>query len=163
MLNFENDILLLLQVIYNLKNLMQSYQPFLFSPDLNLYTPVTESLKKKKKIQIMDPCTCNSAHNVSRCHVCETPVPPLYCDTCHINLCKTCVGEHHLDESKFHIVVPAKHRKSIPRYPKCPEHIAKVCELFIANYVTFLFVCSVFLPRNIWLTMLLIYSVFLKA
>lgn len=77
----------------------------------------------------MDPCTCNSAHNVSRCHVCETPVPPLYCDTCCINLCKTCVGEHHLDESKLHIVVPAKHRKSIPRYPKCPEHIAKVCEL----------------------------------
>lgn len=77
----------------------------------------------------MDPCTWNSAHNISRCHVCETPVPPLYCDTCRINICKTCVGEHHLDESKLHIVVPVKHRKSIPRYPKCPEHIAKVCEL----------------------------------
>lgn len=47
MLNFENDILLLLQVIYNLKNLMQSYQPFLFSPDLNLYTQL--KVKKREK------------------------------------------------------------------------------------------------------------------
>lgn len=75
----------------------------------------------------MDPR--NSAQDIIRCDQCETPVPPLYCDICHINLCKTCVGNHLLDESKLHIVVPIKHRQPIPSYPKCPEHAAKRCEL----------------------------------
>lgn len=75
----------------------------------------------------MDPR--NSAQDVIRCDLCETPVPPLYCEICHINLCKVCVGEHLLDESKLHIVVPFKHRQSIPSYPKCQEHATKLCEL----------------------------------
>lgn len=75
----------------------------------------------------MDPR--NSAQDVIRCDLCETPVPPLYCGICHINLCKVCVGEHLLDESKLHIVVPFKHRQLIPSYPKCQEHATKLCEL----------------------------------
>lgn len=75
----------------------------------------------------MDPR--NSAQDVIRCDQCDTPGPPLYCDICHVNLCKVCVGEHLLDESKLHIVVPIKHRQSIPRNPKCKEHTTKLCEL----------------------------------
>nr|XP_022300974.1 uncharacterized protein LOC111109183 [Crassostrea virginica] len=39
----------------------------------------------------MDPS--NSAQDVLRCHLCETPVtpvPPLCCEVCHIYLCKVC-------------------------------------------------------------------------
>lgn len=73
----------------------------------------------------------NSLQDVIRCAMCETPVPPLYCEVCHINLCKTCAGEHLLDESKCHIVVPIKYRKFIPkfRYPKCKIHTKKRCNL----------------------------------
>lgn len=69
--------------------------------------------------------------DVIRCKLCEEPVPPLYCKICQINLCKACAGEHLLDESKFHIVVPIKHRKSSPKisYPECQIHTTKLCEL----------------------------------
>lgn len=70
-----------------------------------------------------------SAQDVIRCDLCETPVPPLYCDICHINLCKACTGEHILKESKLHIVVPIKHQQSSPILPNCPEHTVKLCEL----------------------------------
>lgn len=70
-----------------------------------------------------------SSQDVIRCDLCETPVPPLYCDICNINLCKACTGEHILKESKLHIVVPIKHRQSTPIIPKCPEHTTKLCEL----------------------------------
>lgn len=74
----------------------------------------------------MDP-HC-SAQDVLRCHLCEVPVPPYYCDRCDINLCKTCAGEHLLDETKEHRVLPIKQR-STPNYPKCSKHTRKLCEL----------------------------------
>ncbi|XP_062589160.1 ras-related protein Rab-11B-like [Saccostrea cucullata] len=70
----------------------------------------------------MDPRT--SAQDVMRCDLCETAVVQIHCDTCLVNLCKTCLGEHLVsDESKKHEIVPFKLRKSAPQYPECTSHI----------------------------------------
>lgn len=75
----------------------------------------------------MDPK--KSAQDVLQCYLCETPVPQYYCDIGHINLCKTCAGEHLLDESKEHKVVPIRQRGYGPDYPSCLKHTEKQCEL----------------------------------
>uniref|UniRef100_A0A8W8MJT8 B box-type domain-containing protein n=2 Tax=Magallana gigas TaxID=29159 RepID=A0A8W8MJT8_MAGGI len=76
----------------------------------------------------MDPRS--SAQDVVRCDVCDTPVPPLHCDFCQTNLCKACVGEHMLDFSKKHQVVPFHDRRSTPNYPNCSEHVKEQCKHF---------------------------------
>ncbi|XP_052708167.1 E3 ubiquitin-protein ligase TRIM71-like [Crassostrea angulata] len=62
------------------------------------------------------------AQDVLRCHLCETPGPPMYCD-----ICKACVGEHLSDESKEHKVVSFKKRGFAP---ECSKHSKKLCELY---------------------------------
>ncbi|XP_062599405.1 tripartite motif-containing protein 3-like [Saccostrea cucullata] len=70
---------------------------------------------------MMDPRT--SAQDVIRCDLCETAVVQMHCDTCLVNLCKACVGEHiSTDESKDHKVVKFQSRKSTPLYPGCTTH-----------------------------------------
>ncbi|XP_061168265.1 uncharacterized protein LOC133177196 isoform X1 [Saccostrea echinata] len=80
----------------------------------------------------MDPRT--SAQDVMRCDLCETAVVQMHCDTCFVNLCKACVGEHMIsDESKKHEIVPFKLRKSTPLYPGCTgctTHSKERCEMF---------------------------------
>ncbi|XP_052709777.1 uncharacterized protein LOC128184375 [Crassostrea angulata] len=75
----------------------------------------------------MDPRS--SAQDVVRCDVCDTPVPLLHCDFCQTNLCKACVGNHVLDFSKKHHLVPFQDRGSTPNYPNCQKHSLKQCEL----------------------------------
>lgn len=67
--------------------------------------------------------------DVVRCKLCEDPNPVLYCALCHIDICKTCVGEHLLNDSKKHTVIPIKQRRSTFHYPTCPKHSTKQCEL----------------------------------
>lgn len=77
------------------------------------------------KYKIMDP-EC-SFQDVVRCHLCETPTPPLHCDVCDKYLCDTCKAEHLFDESKHHRVVPFKMQRSTT---KCKNHSKEICELF---------------------------------
>ncbi|XP_065926363.1 tripartite motif-containing protein 2-like [Magallana gigas] len=75
----------------------------------------------------MDPW--NSAQDVVRCTLCQDSVAPMYCEVCHIHLCKDCVEKHFSDSSKVHKVVPLKQYLTTLNYPKCRKHPTKQCEL----------------------------------
>ncbi|XP_078336179.1 uncharacterized protein LOC111100939 [Crassostrea virginica] len=70
------------------------------------------------------------AQDVARCDLCEVAIVQSYCDFCHVNLCKPCIGEHVSDDySTKHIIVPFQLRRSTPIYPKCEKHPNKTCKL----------------------------------
>nr|XP_034329412.1 uncharacterized protein LOC117690159 [Crassostrea gigas] len=75
----------------------------------------------------MDPW--NSAQDVVRCTLCRHSVAPMYCEICHIHLCKDCVEKHLSDSSKVHNVVSLKQYCTSLTYPKCCKHPTKQCEL----------------------------------
>ncbi|XP_062615135.1 tripartite motif-containing protein 55-like [Saccostrea cucullata] len=75
----------------------------------------------------MDPHL--SAQDVIRCDLCETAIVQMYCDFCHVKLCKPCIGEHISDEYDKHKIVPFQQRKSTLIYPKCSTHPNKSCDL----------------------------------
>ncbi|XP_078336094.1 uncharacterized protein LOC144617553 [Crassostrea virginica] len=69
------------------------------------------------------------AQDVARCDLCEIAIVQSYCDFCHVNLCKPCIGEHISDDYSKHTIVPFQQRRSTPIYPKCETHRRKACEL----------------------------------
>ena len=69
-----------------------------------------------------------SAQDVARCDLCKTAIAKNYCDFCHVNLCKPCVGEHISDEYDKHKIVPFQERKSTLIYPKCAAHENEECK-----------------------------------
>ncbi|XP_078309549.1 uncharacterized protein LOC144617949 [Crassostrea virginica] len=77
-------------------------------------------------IREMDPNY--SAQDVARCDLCKTAIAQSYCDFCHVNLCKPCIGEHISDEYDKHKIVPILQRKSTLIYPKCETHQNKACK-----------------------------------
>ncbi|XP_078341923.1 uncharacterized protein LOC144627852 [Crassostrea virginica] len=69
-----------------------------------------------------------SAQDVARCDLCKTAIAQSYCDFCHVNLCKPCIGEHISPDYGKHIIVAIHQRKSTLIYPKCETHQNKTCE-----------------------------------
>ncbi|XP_022289374.2 uncharacterized protein LOC111101239 [Crassostrea virginica] len=68
------------------------------------------------------------AQDVARCDLCEVAIVQSYCDLCHVNLCKPCIGEHISDDYTKHTIVPFQQRRSTPIYPTCGKHPKKACE-----------------------------------
>nr|XP_034306436.1 uncharacterized protein LOC109617698 [Crassostrea gigas] len=85
--------------------------------------------------------TRSSAQDVHRCDLCETAIVHSYCDFCHVNLCKPCIGEHITDGYGKHKIVPFQQRKSTLIYPKCETHPFKHCKFKCKNCENIL-VCS---------------------
>ncbi|XP_062588400.1 E3 ubiquitin-protein ligase TRIM36-like [Saccostrea cucullata] len=69
-----------------------------------------------------------SAQDVIRCDLCKTALVQMYCDFCHVNLCRPCIGEHIADEYDKHKIVPFQHKKSTLIYPTCSAHQTKGSE-----------------------------------
>ena len=82
----------------------------------------------------------NSAQDVARCDFCKTAIAQSYCDFCHVNLCKPCIGEHISDEYDKHKIVPILKRKSTLIYPKCKTHQNEDCKYQCKDCN--IFVCS---------------------
>ncbi|XP_078336813.1 uncharacterized protein LOC111101182 [Crassostrea virginica] len=68
------------------------------------------------------------AQDVARCDLCEVAIVQSYCDFCHVNLCKPCIGEHISDDYSKHTIVPFQQRRSTLIYPKCETHPKRACE-----------------------------------
>nr|XP_022299822.1 uncharacterized protein LOC111108317 [Crassostrea virginica] len=69
-----------------------------------------------------------SAQDVARCDLCKTAIAQSYCDFCHVNLCKPCIGEHISPDYGKHIIVAIHQRKSTLIYPKCQTHHNEDCK-----------------------------------
>ncbi|XP_061186841.1 uncharacterized protein LOC133194964 [Saccostrea echinata] len=72
-----------------------------------------------------------TAQDVMRCNICETSIVQMHCDTCFVNLCKVCVGEHFSNDLyKAHRIVDIKDRNSTLIFPQCATHSKNICESF---------------------------------
>ena len=84
-----------------------------------------------KAYQRGSPGDISSAQDVYCCVLCKRPDNSLvHCDVCHVNLCKTCVGEHVFDKSQEHRIVTFENRGFTCNFPKCKEHPSKICESY---------------------------------
>nr|XP_022300408.1 uncharacterized protein LOC111108670 isoform X1 [Crassostrea virginica]XP_022300409.1 uncharacterized protein LOC111108670 isoform X1 [Crassostrea virginica]XP_022300410.1 uncharacterized protein LOC111108670 isoform X1 [Crassostrea virginica] len=66
--------------------------------------------------------------DVARCDLCKTAIAQSYCDFCHVNLCKPCIGEHISPDYGKHIIVAIHQRKSTLIYLKCKTHQKEDCK-----------------------------------
>ncbi|XP_061185127.1 uncharacterized protein LOC133193173 [Saccostrea echinata] len=78
----------------------------------------------------MDPYI--RAQELIQCDLCKTEMVQIHCDTCHVKLCNTCIGEHMTanDSTKKHEIVRFIFRKSIPIFPQCSFHDKEKCEMY---------------------------------
>lgn len=60
------------------------------------------------------------AQDLVRCQLCESPAETV-CNTCGIELCKACVGDHVIS-AIGHVVVPFRFQTSNVTLPKCEKH-----------------------------------------
>ena len=60
------------------------------------------------------------------CTACETALAPMYCEVCHIDLCKDCGERHIADKFKDHRIVSIK---QFLASPKCQIHLNKHCKI----------------------------------
>lgn len=83
----------------------------------------------------MDPWS--SAQDVVCCALSQTPETPLYCEICHMNLCKDCILKHVSDPSKVHNVVSFKQHCTTLNHPttQCDHRSEKsdFCRLCISK------------------------------
>uniref|UniRef100_K1PME2 Tripartite motif-containing protein 2 n=1 Tax=Magallana gigas TaxID=29159 RepID=K1PME2_MAGGI len=77
----------------------------------------------------MDPR--RSAQEAVYCDLCETAFVQMHCDTCLVNLCTACVGEHMASDDLFdHKVVKFRSMNSNPLYPGCASHDKELCAMY---------------------------------
>ena len=85
-----------------------------------------------------------SAQDVARCDLCKTAIAQNFCDFCHVNLCKPCIGDHISDEYDKHKIVLIENQRSTLIYPKCKIHQQEDCKYECKNCKTFVcFECTV--------------------
>lgn len=74
------------------------------------------------------------------CALCQTPETPIYCDICHMNLCKDYILKHVSDSSKVPNLVAFKQYCATLNHRMCLNHPTNQCDLSAVNNVTFLLV-----------------------
>lgn len=73
----------------------------------------------------------SSAQEAVYCDLCETTLVQMHCDTCLVNLCTACVGEHMTSDELFdHRVVKFRFMNSNPLYPGCASHDKELCAMY---------------------------------
>lgn len=75
----------------------------------------------------MDPCY--SAQDIVQCLLCNDNIVQNYCEFCHVNLCKACIGDHISDGYNKHKIVTFQQRKSTLIFPSCKKHSKETCRL----------------------------------
>lgn len=64
-----------------------------------------------------------------QCGLCTNNIVQNYCDVCHTNLCKLCIGEHISNDYDKHKLVSFQERKSSLIFSTCKLHSYKTCHL----------------------------------
>lgn len=98
---------------------------------------------KQLKMSEHDPPS--SAQNVLRCQFCENLVLFMYCDICHMQLCKAWGGG-------IFPIIPKNIKKSHLNSRDLQLNVRNIPQIYVsftAKTAKFQFACSALLPRNI--------------